>query len=291
MNTVLLAAPLIVFALVLLLGFVGCGLNTKGSGTGDGETGQTGPDDMPPTPDPYVEEVLASGPIAYWRLSDPPGNLAKDEIGSPPSGDHPGEYQGNVTLGQPPGLNLSDPNGTPARFDGTGFVEVVHDSVFELSTFTVEALVHPDSIVATGLIAGSMSPPPMQGAPSTSGGWALSIVPRSSGDNPDIAGYFAAVVSDGSGPDGPPPEPIDLAKLGTAWHLAMTFDGTVLTLYWDGVKRAWGTFPYAPNTQEQLQIGVAFKGAIQEVALYGTVLTAEQIGTHYLANTSPDENP
>ena len=38
MNTVLLAAPLIVFALVVLLGFAGCWLDTKGrtAGSGDG---------------------------------------------------------------------------------------------------------------------------------------------------------------------------------------------------------------------------------------------------------------
>ena len=60
----------------------------------------------------------------------------------------------------------------------------------------------------------------------------------------------------------------------------MTFDGTVFTLYWDGVERvsstwpAVGTWPYAPNAQEPLQIGLDFKGAMQEVAVYDKVLTA-----------------
>jgi Concanavalin A-like lectin/glucanases superfamily len=279
-DPILLFIPLAVLALVAVLGFVGC--------TKDFDSLVVSP---PAAPMPYADEVLASGPIAYWRLSDPPGNLAKDEIGSPPSGDHPGEYQGNVTLGQPPGLNLSDPNATPARFDGTGFVEVVHDPVFESSTFTVEAFVYPDSVSEAGVIVGSMSPPAMQGAPSMSAGWGLFIVPRSPTDEPEIDGYFAAVVGDGAvTPAGPPPEPFDLTKLGTAWHLAMTFDGMVLTLYWDGVKGAWGSFPYAPDTQAPLLIGLGFKGAIQEVAVYAQALTAEQIGIHFLANTSPIEN-
>ena len=46
------------------------------------------------------------------------------------------------------------------------------------------------------------------------------------------------------------------------------------------MKVDWGTWPYAPNTQDPIQIGADFKGAIQEVAVYDTALTAEQIGTH-----------
>ena len=87
MSTVLLAAPLIVFALVLLLGFTGCGLNTKGSGTADPPTDATDGDDgnggTPPAPDPYVDEVLGLIPIAYWRLSDPSAAAqAADEMGA-----------------------------------------------------------------------------------------------------------------------------------------------------------------------------------------------------------------
>jgi Concanavalin A-like lectin/glucanases superfamily len=276
-DELLLSIPLAALALVAVFGFVGCTkdfdeLIVVEDGEADGPNGA-------PAPLPYADEVMSSSPIAYWRLSDPPGsNLAKDEIGSPPSGDHPGTYQGSVTLGQAPGLNLSDPNATATHFDGTGFVEVAHDAAFEMSQFTVEALVHPDSVVALGIIVGNVL---------SSGGWALTIQPRSPGDHPDIDGFIAPLVSDGSGLAGPPAEPIELVKLGAFWHLAMTFDGTVLTLYWDGVKRAWGSFPYAPNTQDALQIGLDCKGAIQEVAVYNAALTAEQITTHYLANTSP----
>jgi hypothetical protein len=287
MNTVLLAAPLIVFALVLLLGFTGCWLDTEGRGTGDGPTGQTGPNGGP-VPLPYADEVLASAPIAYWRLSDPVGSVtAEDEIGSPPSGDHPGEYQGNVELGQLPSLNLSNPVATPARFDGESVVEVVHDPVFETSEFTVEALVQPTSVVSPGVIVGSWS---SSGTVSQSQGWALAIEPP--GDAADIEGFFAAVVSDGSGsgPVGPSPVAFDLDKLDTAWHLAMTYDGTVLTLYWDGAPKEWGSFSYAPNTQEPLWIGVGVKGAIQEVAVYDRALTAAEIATHYSSNTPPDQN-
>jgi hypothetical protein len=278
-EVILLLILLAVLALVAVFGFVGCTKDFDSLVVEDDEP------NGPPAPDPYTDVVKSSNPTAYWRLSDPfRSTEAKDEIGAPPSGDHPGTYTGSVTLGQAPGLNDSDAAATPARFDGDSLVDIVHATEFEMLQFTVEALVHPDSVVSDCHIVGNMS---------SSGGWALTIIPPSPGDDPDIDGYFAPVVTDGSGPVGPPAVEFDLAKLGTAWHVAMTFDGTLFTLYWDGVQRvsstwpALGTWPYAPNTQAPLQIGLDFKGAIQEVAVYDKALTAEQIGDHFLANTSP----
>ena len=276
-DVMLLLIPLAVLALVAVFGFVGCTRDYDPLQQGDGDG--TDPNGEPTSP-PYKEVVEKSGPIAYWRLSDPFRSIdVKDEMGV-----HPGAVVDTVTFGQgPPGLNLSDPNATFAQFDGTGFVEVPHADVFEMLQFTVEALVAPDSVVSDCHIVSNMS---------ASGGWALTMVPPSPEDQ-DIGGYFAPVVSDGSGPVGPPAVEFDLAKLGTAWHVAMTFDGTLFTLYWDGVERvsstwpAVGTWPYAPNAQEPLRIGVDVKGAIQEVAVYDKVLTADDIEKHFLANTSP----
>jgi hypothetical protein len=273
-DVTLLLIPLAVLTLVAVLGFVGC--------TRDFDPFVVSP---PAAPMPYADAVLASGPIAYWRLSDPDGSTeAKDEIGALPVG-HPGTYQGTVILGQLPGLNLSDPIATPARFDGESFVEVAHDPVFETSEFTVEALVQPTSVVSPGVIVGTM---PSTGSPTpSSGGWALTIALP--GDAPDIEGYFETVVDSATGPVGPNPVAFDLDKLVTAWHLAMTYDGTVLTLYWDGAPKEWGSFSYAPNTQEPLRIGVGVKGAIQEVAVYDRAMTAAEIATHYSSNAPPDQ--
>jgi hypothetical protein len=277
-EVILLLIPLGVLALVAGFGFVGCTNRYDPLVIEDDEpNGTLGPD-------PYAKVVENANPIAYWRLSDPFGSTeARDEVGASTSGDHPGVVPGTVTLGQAH-LNLSDPTATSAHFDGTGFVEVAHADVFEMLQFTIEALVAPDSVVSDCHIVSNMS---------SSGGWALTIVPPSPGDDPDIDGYFAPVVSDGSGPVGPPAVEFDLAKLSTAWHVAMTFNGTLFSLYWDGVERvsstwpAVGSWPYAANMQEPLQIGVDFKGAIQEVAVYDTALPADEIVKHFLANTSP----
>jgi hypothetical protein len=146
--------------------------------------------------------------------------------------------------------------------------------------FTVEALVHPDSVGGSGShIVGNLS---------ASGGWALNMTPP---DKPGTDGYFVPSVSDGAG-SGDVQVGFELAQLGTAWHLAMTFDGMVLILYLDGaVSAAVSGVPYAPNTQQEpLQIGVNFQGAIQEVAVYDYALTAQQITAHYMANTMPGQN-
>jgi hypothetical protein len=272
MNAVLLAAPLIVFAIVLLVGFAGCSLDKEGipSGESTGQWTGTGPFN-------YSAAVTSSSPIAYWRLSDPQGSdIAKDEIGAPTTGDHPGTYLGDVklTLGTKPGLNASDPVATPARFDGESSVEVPHAPEFEMVAFTVEALVHPDKVVGGVEIVSNMS---------AAGGWALSIA------SPDEAGTganFVASVRDGAVLSDVPPVGFELAKLGTAWHLAMTFDDKkVLTLYMDGaVNSAASPVLYAPNQQEPLRIGVNFQGAIQEVAVYDYALDHAQILAHFMAN-------
>ena len=147
MSSLLLVAPLVVFALVLVLGFVGCQLPTQGTAT-----------------DNYGFEVSNSGPVAWWRLSDPAGSAkAKDEIGDPPLGAHWGNYQGNVLPGQYPGLVWG--GGPSASFDG-GSVDVGHDDVFQSPSFTVEAFVRllPDTLAVTRSIIESRS---------STGGWAL----------------------------------------------------------------------------------------------------------------------
>ena len=193
-------------------------------------------------------------------------------------------YRTPSTSARQPGLNLSDPNAKSAHFDGTGFVEVAHATDFEMLQFTVEALVAPDSVGSDCLIVGNMSP---------AGGWALTIVLPSPGDDPDIDGYFAPVVSDGSGSSRSSSGGIRPRKARQRLARGDDVRRQVFTLYWDGVERvsstwpAVGTWPYAPNTQEPLQIGLDFKGAIQEVAVYDKALTADEIGNHFLANTSP----
>ncbi len=93
------------------------------------------------------------------------------------------------------------------------------------------------------------------------------------------------------------------AKLGEPNHVVLTFDGTNAALFVDGgppvTKPLGGTF--APNTLSPLVIGVGapwaptrmpgspnstfplfpFKGSIQDVAVYDSVLAPSDISTHF----------
>jgi Concanavalin A-like lectin/glucanases superfamily len=268
MNSLLLVAPFVIFAVVVLFGFTGCWLPTEG----------TGPDIALPTTGTYETEVLNSNPIAYWRLSDPPASQqAEDEKGAAPGG-HPGTYVGDYVLGEPPSLNASDPSARPARFSG-GHVEIGHDPVFETNFFTVEVLVLPN-----------LDDPPVYGTIvsnsdfSADQGWALYCSSPNPGDT-DVYGYWSPQIGSGTGSGGPLVE-FDPQSLGSAVHLAVTYDGS-LHLYKDGEPVADFSVDYAPNTQQPIQIGAGFHGAIQEVAVYGIALAGEVITTHYLANKKP----
>jgi hypothetical protein len=274
MSSALAAAPLLAFVVVVLLGFAGCWLPTQG----------TGPEIELPTPSPYVDKVKNSNPVAYWRLSDPNGSQdAKDENGPPPLGDHPGTYlsptPGDVVLGQSPSLNASDPSATPARFNG-GHVEIDHAPAFDTSAFTVEVLVHPAiAPQADGTVVSDSDF-------SAERGWALSAVPPFPGDDPAVDGYWEGRIGDGAGSLGGLAE-FSLKTVGSAVHLAMTYDGAWVNLYKDGELVASNPFGYAWNTQQPLRIGAGFQGAIQEVAVYGAALTSDEITIHWLANQKP----
>jgi hypothetical protein len=80
-------------------------------------------------------------------------------------------------------------------------------------------------------------------------------------------------------------------------HLVGTFDGTSLRLYVNGTLRASTSFDattirYA-NVADKLLIGTtpgnydAFKGQIDEVAVYGVALSAADVAGHYTAGHSP----
>jgi hypothetical protein len=268
MNLLLLVAPLVVLALVLVFGFAGCALPRRGT-----------------APEPYTWEVWKTLPAAWWRLSEQPGSAqAHDEIDASFGGPHPGTYVSPVVLGNTPGLVPTEPSVSNAHFDGNGSVQVPPATIFAATSFSVEALVRPDKIGdGVNSIVVNMSP---------AGGWALRITPST---DPGADADLLAEGSDGAGLGGPT-IPLVLAELVSsddqpwkrAWHVVMTHDDNtgITRLYKDGVHLGTGgpgTFPYTPNMTFPLQIGVAFAGGIQDVAFYGYVLTAQHVADHHQA--------
>jgi Leucine-rich repeat (LRR) protein len=67
-------------------------------------------------------------------------------------------------------------------------------------------------------------------------------------------------------------------------HVAVTFNGTTLRWYVGGIEKASGSFAFGPKTNATVMIGCdnlggynGFNGAIDEVRIYDTALTASQI--------------
>jgi Concanavalin A-like lectin/glucanases superfamily len=273
-NSLFVLAPLVGFVVVLLLGFAGCGLQSGGLGT---------------AVTTYEDAVKNSNPIAYWRLVEEDaatGVTARDEIGVPPSGSHPGTYtasQYELMPGQQ-SLNSSDQSVHSIYFNG-GFVTVDVAGHPELApqAFTIEALVvaewdqgDPGAIrfVATS------------GDPDTLTGWGL----YATTNNTWQGGVF-----DGTQEYVTPEEPIHFDGIPT--HLALTFDGVdALALYVDGQEfKSPDPVKFAPNTADPMFIAVGlagppvvgpYTGRIQEVAFYAAALTSDDVEAHYQANVS-----
>jgi len=218
----------------------------------------------------YSEAVLADNPIGYWRLGETSGSNALDASGS----DLHGSYRGVVTLGQQAGV-VTDSD-TSALFDGsTAHVDVGHRSILNGLTndFTVEAWVKGTGpIVSTRYFAGGVHQ----------------------------RGFQFQVMS----------ERLTFTTFGFKdhtlaysfpshrWtHVAVAFHSSNdASFYVDGDYEGtvYGSQP-ATTSSGRLNIGRHpvphpitgaqhhFTGSIDEVAIYGTALTAEKIQAHYLA--------
>jgi hypothetical protein len=107
---------------------------------------------LKPVPKPplasYKQAVMASRPVAYWRLDEPKGSLtAIDATGNK----HNGTYHNKPHLGEPGALAVD--KDTAIRLDGPkskSYVEVPPDKVFGVATsgkgLTIEAWMRPDML-------------------------------------------------------------------------------------------------------------------------------------------------
>jgi hypothetical protein len=213
----------------------------------------------------YRATVLADGPAGYWRLSELSG-AAIDETGNEAGG----TYTGGVTRGVP-GALATDTNAA-AAFDGTsGFVSVPDGvALHTADSFTYEAWFKRTTVQGTSqrLISKGVGPTLGFGTNNK-----LVLIPGGTG---------AVAVTTST-----------VAVTDQSWHeVVVTKNGAAVHLYIDGVDRTGPitNFTFASNSTP-LVIGRGqtasgyFNGSIDEVAVYGTPLTAQQVQTHYKAAT------
>ena len=296
-GSVLVLVPIALLAIVVLLGFVGCG--------------------KPFTIAPYGDQILAiKGLTAYWPLNELAGPKAIDKKGghdgayldknlpppedalfpipavslaSMPPSPHPGAgAPGTLMFGQPTIMH-GDPWSATVKLDG-GFVRVPWDAAFNPPEFTVEAWVQPGWVTGDGTLRVVIDS--RQAAGGHVFGFALYATE---------GGLWEAVIGTGGAggveqvtATGP------MVKTTETAYLAVTFAGGALSLLVDGLSAGSVPANYAPNTGVDLFIGMGapflpqrsqpqppgtltgplfpFKGTIQDVAVYNRVLNAEEIG-------------
>ncbi len=279
-DTLIVAAPLLIAAVVLSLRFVGCSLDEGGL----------------ESPQPYSTAIIATpNLVSFWRLNETSGTKAADS-----SGPNNGTYQGvgGVTLGVA-GLANTDTDNTAAQFNGGtgtthtggGYVSVPFAASLNPAKFTIEALVNPSAIgnddvddyhavVSSRNIAGG-----------DSFGYVLYLHGTGFeawvGD--DTTSWPDAVVAAGAVVDGGP------------YYVAMTYDGTTLKMYvnptdteaeiaTNAEQFAQSTVTYTPTAVNELRIAAGanemaaaacFPGVIADVAIYNDALDFAAIQAHF----------
>lgn len=219
----------------------------------------------------YSDAVLGDNPVGYWRLSDT-GGTAVDAT----SNGHDGAYLNGVVQGVP-GAIFGDPD-TAANFDGSNDkIDVPYSSALNPNTYSFETWAR----IAPGSGTGYRSPM------------------TSRNGSPQEGYIFYAEGGQWQYWTGPGWHVVD-APVGSAvegeWaHLVGTYDaGTQQKdFYLNGHRVASVSGVTAnPNSAQPLRFGAGategsgayfFRGDVDEPAVYGSVLSSEQVRHHYVA--------
>ena len=251
----------------------------------------------------YAKVVVGDSPVAYWRLDEASGaTTATDAVGSFDGTYVPGA--GTFTFDAITGI----PNETDGALGITNGATVSIPYAIELNppgAFSVEGWFQPATVSAKNggdyrTALSSMSNP--WGVGPT--GW---LVYQTDGNNWSwwpYNGYWAGVQLT---------DP-DQIVAGQWYYLVLTYDGTTLTLYVNGVAKSSGTdngyvqngntptgsadynYNYNqnhdPSASGPLTLGWRnpvdfnpFAGAIDDVAVYNKALTPQQVQNHFLNTT------
>lgn len=239
----------------------------------------------------YLSTVLSQGPVGYWRLEEtvqpqPPINTAKNLGSLGTAGD--GTYLGSMVRGEAGALAGS--TATSVRFQNDGFqvgrVSGVSDVDYQAALnpngpFTVEFWAKPSAVppdlfcpvASLDANAGRSGYLFYAGVPSagTPARWEFRVG--------DTTGYRGTAAGG--------------TVTGGAWHHVVgVYDGSAVTLYVNGSAVATTNVPgFSPNTVAPFRIGATtipnreWDGHVQEVAFYGTALSASDVAAHYAKGT------
>ncbi|MEM7220843.1 MAG: cadherin domain-containing protein [Pseudomonadota bacterium] len=227
----------------------------------------------------YVSLLSSYGPLSYWRLGEPSGSSAADSGSLANAGSING-----ATLGAA-GAIAGDSN-TSAQFDGVDdYIEIAHDPAYELAAGTVQLWFNQDDD------SGSQS-----------------LISKDATGTSD--GHFDVRITDGdlilrlqTDTGQIQLRADDVVSQNEWYHLAVSFDSNGARLYLNGelVLSTTGHTIGLSDNPEPWAIGMStissaagsvlpgnrhFSGTIDEVAIFGQALNANQIRDLYGAGTS-----
>ncbi len=217
---------------------------------------------VPATTDAYRNEVLADAPVAYYRLGETSGTVAKDASGN----GHDGTYVGGVTLGA---AGAVDDDDGAASFIATSYVDLGDVAALKPAYVTAELWLrtsgHSGMPIAT---------------PPSPYGYDIYINPTGT-PRWELDGVLLPVTSSA---------PSQVVNDGAWHHLVGTYDGARGKLYLDSIlvvdfSYAGGALEYAAgsvNINRRSDVGGQIC-TIDEVAIYATALSPTRIAAHYEA--------
>jgi hypothetical protein len=226
----------------------------------------------------YRTEILADNPTAYWRLGEAAGaTAAADEKAVAP-----GTPAGGVTFGQ--GGALPYDGNTAALFDGTnGKITTAYTPAFGTGAVSIEAwfktTVRPARQYLLDFKSDATAESGMNIATNGTGQIVVKVI---SATTAQTLNSVRTGLDDGG------------------WHhvvavLERLFDGVNdrVKIYLDGVLDSTpftyvgsagnitGIRPVVLGTDNSFTAGTFWTGSLDEVAIYGTALTATQVAAHY----------
>ena len=219
----------------------------------------------------YAAEVLADGPVGYFRLGETSGVTAVNQVPGGPAG----TYIGTFTLGAA-GAVAGDTDGALALdYANAGAVDVGDNYGFPgAAPFSIEAWVKPAPDDGHSHIIASK-----WHQPTTNVGYEVFVQGTAVKFSRELSASSDVVTADGLVAD-------------QYAHVVATFDGTMLRLYLDGTQQAIGSSVIQlPVENNRFQIGegngfATFSGSIDEVAIYDKALSAGRVNAHYIAAQS-----
>jgi hypothetical protein len=220
----------------------------------------------------YSQVVISDQPASYWKLDEAAGTTATDTMGAVN-----GTYTSGPVLNQATGVKDA---GTAVTFNGTGDWITMAD-VYGFTgnaAFTLEAWVQPTAATTQSrrILSKTLS----------SVGWNFYLQPSTAG-LPDVPNMVTLARSDAGGVSDFATSTTALTP-GTWYHVVGTYDGTNMRVYINGAlektrasSRAVGSTVI--STRISHSTAGQFGGSMDEVAIYTSALSAQQIGEHYAA--------